>query len=241
VIAAVRDRGAMRGVDVMRGSAVVSALVLLSLSVATVARADVISGPEPGQREVLRTLVVDASALPADRVVLFEHQRKYGGADPKAHPEPFRSPYRLSYAMTDRLVVVVTTRQVADTRPTLEDLERQHFVPRALHGPPREDVVESDRRWSLERKTKVAGNGEVEVLEDVYLDRAGAVLCRRAPIDETDFEEGRDPCDPSARSKRIGLFVRVHRTGLGLGGTGAVALLGAAIVARRRRRRTPAS
>ncbi len=226
----------MRCVDALRAG-VLGAIATLSL--VRVARADVIPEPFPGNREVVRTVAIDTSALPPDQVLLFALLGKKGGIA-RARVEPFHSPYRLTRMLPYRLILVVAPRSLADTNLSVGELEDKRLHPTELYAPPTNEVPESDQRWSVERKARISANGSLEVLEDVVSDREGTVICRRSPIDESDQEEGLDPCDPSATSKRVQVFFHIHERALQVGSIGMVALtLAGLFVLRRRKRSSP--
>lgn len=198
-------------------ASVLAAVVALAPSV----RADIAPSPEEDNRFIERRIVVDRRGVPTDVPL------KYSARSNERRGFPTRLEERLP---PDVYAVSVYSGK--------EALGSERIWGPDLELPPHQEVaVAVDRRVRVERHFRLQlveqqGRKHIhtEPLEDVFYDRAGAVVCRRPPLPDNDIEF--DPCDPTTAGRE-----RAYHFKLAAAGGATTFAFAAALFAWRRRRR----
>jgi hypothetical protein len=209
--------------------------IFLALGLATsLASADIAPEPREGHRFLVLTLDVDRSAVPQDRALGYATARRRGGLDQESIIVPLDS----AIEPNTSIYLFVLPRADVNKDKRVKELTQAGVALVSLHLPVADDVPSSDPRFRLRRRARVVSVDplRVETVEDAFESQAGEVLCRRPAMNETDIDEGLDPCDPQARLKRVHVFVRMHGIWLG-SGFGLLLVGGVALVVLRRRKK----
>lgn len=183
----------------MRAHATAGVLALLSVSWGL--RADVPPSPLHGNVVLRRAIVVDRLMLPDDMTL--QYYVSGGKTRGPSKPQSFESQFDVS-ERTQRVTLVILSEEAAAEGfdVTLGAMGEEPSHPFwELEIPLEQDFeveASSDSRRSVQRHVRpafVAGEAELEVLEDRFLDENGAFVCKRARFY---IDYGLDPCRPGS-------------------------------------------